>query len=255
MKTDLRGKRAAITGGGRGIGAAIARALAENGAEVTILGRNVSTLDSHAESLRADGLQVNVYPVDVAEPRSIDQAFAKLGRVDILVNNAGITHVARFEVTSLEDWERLMRVNLTGAFLCTQQALPGMIDRKWGRIANVASTAGLKGYTRLSAYCASKHALIGMTRALALETARDGITVNAICPTYTESDMTAEGVKNLSARLQTSADEARKQLTKAIPQGQMAKPEQIAAAVLWLCSEEASSVTGIALPIAGGEVM
>jgi NAD(P)-dependent dehydrogenase (short-subunit alcohol dehydrogenase family) len=130
-----------------------------------------------------------------------------------------------------------------------------MVEREWGRIVNIASTAGLKGYTRLSAYVASKHALIGMTRALALETVTTGVTVNAVCPTYTETDMTAEGIKNISARLQTSLEEARKQFTKQIPQGEMVQPQQVAAAVLWLCSAEAASVTGIALPIAGGEVM
>lgn len=255
MTFSLAGKRAAVTGGGRGIGAAIARVLAEAGADVTILGRNISTLDQHAESLRGDGLNIKVAPVDVTDESGVSQAFAKLGPVDILVNNAGIAHVASFEKTSAADWERVFRVNVVGAVLCSQQVLPRMLERKWGRIVNIASTAGLKGYTRLSAYTASKHALIGMTRALALETATTGVTVNAVCPTYTETDMTAEGIRNISARLQTSAEEARKQLTKQIPQGELAKPEQVAASVLWLCSAEAASVTGIALPIAGGEVM
>ncbi len=255
MTFSLAGKRAAVTGGGRGIGAAIARTLAEAGADVTILGRNISTLDQHAESLRRDGLNIKVAPVDVSDESSVAQAFAKLGPVDILVNNAGIAHVASFETTSAADWERVFRANVLGAVLCSQQVLPKMVERKSGRIVNIASTAGLKGYTRLSAYTASKHALIGLTRALALETATSGVTVNAVCPTYTETDMTAEGIKSISARLQTSAEEARKQLTKHIPQGEMAKPEQVAAAVLWLCSAEAASVTGIALPIAGGEIM
>jgi NAD(P)-dependent dehydrogenase (short-subunit alcohol dehydrogenase family) len=255
MTFSLAGKRAAVTGGGRGIGAAIARALAEADATVTILGRTMSTLDQNAESLRQDGLNVNVAPVDVTDESSVQQAFAKLGDLDILINNAGMAHVAPFEKTTAADWERVFRVNLLGSVLCSQQVLPRMVERKWGRIVNIASTAGLKGYTRLSAYTASKHALVGMTRALALETATSGVTVNAVCPTYTETDMTAEGIKSISARLQTSAEEARKQLTKQIPQGEMAKPEQVAAAVLWLCSEQAAPVTGIALPIAGGEVM
>lgn len=255
MRDTLAGKRAAVTGGGRGIGAAISRTLAAAGAEVTIMGRTISTLDQHAEALRSDGLSVKVAPVDVTDEISIEQAFAKLGSIDILVNNAGIAHVAPFEKTAAGDWERLFRVNVLGAVLCSQQVLPKMIERKWGRIVNIASTAGLKGYTRLSAYTASKHALIGMTRALALETATTGVTINAVCPTYTETDMTAEGIKNISARLQTSAEEARKQLTKQIPQGELVQPQHVAAAVLWLCSAEAASVTGIALPIAGGEVM
>jgi NAD(P)-dependent dehydrogenase (short-subunit alcohol dehydrogenase family) len=252
---SLAGKRAAVTGGGRGIGAAISRALAAAGAEVTILGRTISTLDQHAETLRRDGLSVKVAPLDVTDEASVAQALAKIGNVDILVNNAGIAHVASFEKTAAADWERLFRMNVLGAVFCSQQVLPKMIERGWGRIANIASTAGLKGYTRLSAYVASKHALIGMTRALALETVTTGVTVNAVCPTYTETDMTAEGIKNISARLQTSLEEARKQFTKQIPQGEMVQPQQVAAAVLWLCSAEAASVTGIALPIAGGEVM
>jgi NAD(P)-dependent dehydrogenase (short-subunit alcohol dehydrogenase family) len=255
MTFSLAGKRAAVTGGGRGIGAAIARTLSEAGADVTILGRNISTLDQHAEALRRDGLTIKVAPIDVTEESSVTQAFTKLGPVDILVNNAGIAHAASFEKTSAADWERVFRVNVFGAVLCSQQVLPQMTERRWGRIVNIASTAGLKGYTRLSAYTASKHALIGMTRALALEMATTGVTVNAVCPTYTETDMTAEGITSISARLQTSTEEARKQLTKQIPQGEMAKPEQVAASVLWLCSTEAASVTGIALPIAGGEVM
>jgi NAD(P)-dependent dehydrogenase (short-subunit alcohol dehydrogenase family) len=255
MTFSLAGKRAAVTGGGRGIGAAIARSLAEAGAEVTILGRTISTLDQNAESLRQDGLSIKVSPIDVTDELSVQQTFARLGDFDILINNAGVAHVAPFEKTTAADWERVFRVNLLGAVFCSQQVLPTMTTRKWGRIVNIASTAGLKGYTRLSAYTASKHALIGVTRALALETATAGVTVNAVCPTYTETDMTAEGIKSISARLQTSAEEARKQLTKQIPQGEMAKPEQVAAGVLWLCSDEAASVTGIALPIAGGEVM
>ena len=255
MTVSLAGKRAAVTGGGRGIGAAITRTLAEAGAHVTILGRTISTLDQHAESLRRDGLNIKVAPVDVTDESSVSQAFAKLGQIEILINNAGIAHVAPFEKTPVADWERVFRVNLLGAVLCSQHVLSKMVERRWGRIVNIASTAGLKGYTRLAAYTASKHALIGMTRALALETATTGVTVNAVCPTYTETDMTAEGIKNISTRLQTSPEEARKQLTKQIPQSEMAKPEQVAAAVLWLCSAEASNVTGIALPIAGGEVM
>lgn len=255
MTFSLAGKRAAVTGGGRGIGAAIARTLAEAGAEVTILGRTISTLDQHAESLRRDGLNIKVAPLDVTDESSVAETFATIGRIDVLINNAGIAHVATFENTPAAEWERVFRVNVLGAVLCSQQVLPKMIGNKWGRIVNLASTAGLKGYTRLSAYTASKHAVIGMTRALALETAATGVTVNAVCPTYTETAMTAEGIKSISARLQTSAEEARKQLTKQIPQGELAKPEQVAAGVLWLCSAEAASVTGIALPIAGGEVM
>lgn len=255
MTVDLTGKRAAVTGGGRGIGAAIARALACCGAEVTLLGRNRDPLEKTAADLKQSGSTVRAFQCDVTDESSVRTVFHQIGSLDILVNNAGQAHAAAFENTTLEEWERILRVNVTGAFLCTQAALPAMVERKSGRVINIASTAGLKGYTRMSAYVASKHALIGVTRSLALETAKSGVTVNAVCPSYTESDMTAEGIKNVSARLNVSADEAREILVRPIPQGEMIKPEQVAAAVVWLCSSEAASVTGIALPVAGGEVM
>jgi NAD(P)-dependent dehydrogenase (short-subunit alcohol dehydrogenase family) len=185
----------------------------------------------------------------------MQQAVKQQGPIDILVNNAGVSHVAPAHKTAFADWQRIIDVNVTGTFLCTREVLASMLDRSRGRIINIASTAGLKGYTRLSAYCASKHAVIGFTRAVALETATKGITVNAVCPTYTESDMTSEGIAAISKRLNVTADEALSMLTKQIPQGKMAKPEEVANAVLWLCSAEAAAVTGIALPVAGGEVM
>jgi NAD(P)-dependent dehydrogenase (short-subunit alcohol dehydrogenase family) len=249
---DLKGKRAAVTGASRGIGAAIAKVLAEGGADVSLLGRNREVLEQTAAGL---GAKARAVQCDVTDESAVHGAFEKIGPVEILVNNAGQAHTARFEQTKLEDWERILRINVTGAFLCTQAVLPSMVETKYGRIVNIASTAGVKGYTRMSAYVASKHALIGLTRSLALETAKTGITVNAVCPSYTESEMTAEGVKSISARLNVSAEEARQMLVRAIPQGEMIQPEQIASAVLWLCSPEAAAVTGIALPIAGGEVM
>ena len=253
--SDFKGQHAVVTGGGRGIGAAIATALSQAGAKVTILGRDLKRLQAHATTLRG----AQAIACDVTVESSIRSAFAAavktFGAVDILVNNAGQAHVSPVYKTELRDFEELLRVNLTGAFLCTREVLPAMIDRRRGRIVNIASTAGLKGYTRMSAYCASKHGLIGLTRAVALEVATQGVTVNAICPTYTESEMTGEGVKAISTRLDISEADALAQLTKQIPQGKMLSPEDVAAAVLWLCSAEASSVTGIALPIAGGEVM
>ena len=252
---DLKGRHAVVTGGGRGIGAAISSALAREGANVTLLGRDLRTLEAHAASLEsAQSVQC-----DISHESTIKAAFtaarAKFGPIEVLVNNAGQSHVAVVQKTELKDFESILRVNLTGAFLCTKEVLPAMLDGRYGRIVNIASTAGLKGYTRMSAYCASKHALVGFTRAVALEVATKGVTVNAVCPTYTESDMTTEGIKSISTRLNISAEEALSQLTKQIPQGTMVTADQIAAAVLWLCSEQASSITGVALPIAGGEVM
>jgi 3-hydroxybutyrate dehydrogenase len=249
--SGFAGKRAVVTGGGRGIGAAISAALSTSGANVTILGRDAARLQAHASTLK----NVKAIPCDITDEMAVRNTFAEIGSVDILVNNAGQSHVAPTHKTELQDWERILRINVTAAFLCSRAVLPGMLERGSGRIINIASTAGLKGYTRLSAYCASKHALIGFTRALAIETATKSITVNAVCPTYTETDMTAEGIIAISERLGISQGEALAQLTKQIPQGKMAKPEDIASAVLWLCSPEAATVTGIALPIAGGEVM
>jgi NAD(P)-dependent dehydrogenase (short-subunit alcohol dehydrogenase family) len=249
--SGFAGKRAVVTGGGRGIGAAISAALAQAGANVTILGRDAARLQAHASTLK----NVKAIACDITDEMAVRNTFAEIGSVDILVNNAGQSHVAPTHKTELKDWERILRINVTATFLCSREVLPRMLERGSGRIINIASTAGLKGYTRLSAYCASKHALIGFTRALALETATKGITVNAVCPTYTETDMTSEGIITISERLGISQDEALAQLTKQIPQGKMAKPEDIASAVLWLCSPEAATVTGIALPIAGGEVM
>lgn len=252
---SLAGQHAVVTGGARGIGAAISTTLARAGAKVTILGRDASRLQQHVASLSS----AQAVPCDVSSEQSVrvavQQATNTFGAVDILVNNAGVSHVAPVHNTELADWQRLFDVNVTGAFLCTREILPSMLDCGRGRIVNIASTAGLKGYTRLSAYCASKHALIGFTRAVALETAAKGITVNAVCPTYTESDMTSEGVAAISKRLNVSSEEAHAMLIKQIPQGRMARPLEVAGAVLWLCSEEAAAITGVALPVAGGEVM
>ena len=201
----LAGQHAVVTGGGRGIGAAIARELASLGARLTLMGRTQATLDSTAASLREDtGARVDVAVVDLTRPESIEAAFSKItaeiagteakggsqsGAVSILVNNAGRAASAPLMRETLEQWEAMMALNATAAFLCCRPVLPAMTKAGGGRIVNVASTAGLKGYAYVGAYCASKHALIGMTRALALETARAGITVNAVCPGYTETDM------------------------------------------------------------------
>lgn len=251
----LQGQHAVVTGASRGIGAQIARALAGAGAKVSLFARSQTSLEDLAAQLE----RAHAVACDVADEASVRQAFsaaiARSGPVDILVNNAGRAYVAVAHKTVLGDWENVMRVNVTGAFLCTREVLPSMLDRSRGRIVNISSSAGLRGYTRMSAYCASKHALVGFTRAVALETAGKGVTVNAVCPTYTESDMTREGIEAIQARLHVSAEGAQSQLTKQIPLGRMVTSAEIASAVLWLCSTEAAAVTGIALPIAGGEVM
>ena len=252
--STLNARHAVVTGASRGIGAEIARALAKTGAKVSVLARDEKQLSALAKKIEGNAVGCDVTD-EASLKKAIRDAISKFGPVDILVNNAGQAHVAVAHKTELADWENILRVNVTGAFLCTREVLPSMLERSQGRIVNIASSAGLKGYTRMSAYCASKHALIGLTRAVALETAGKGITVNAVCPTYTESDMTRDGIEAISARLSVSKEEAAAQLTKAIPLGRMVTAAEIASAVLWLCSAESAAVTGIALPIAGGEVM
>ncbi len=255
----LEGKHAIVTGGGRGIGAAVAAELVARGAKVTIMGRSAETLERHAETLRGEpGVTVAVEECDVADEKSVRSAFgnavAALGPAFILVNNAGTATSMIFTQTTLEVWNEMISVNLTGTFLCTAEVLPAMIQAKDGRVVNIASTAGLRGYRTMSAYCASKHGVVGLTRSLALETAKHGITVNAVCPGYTDTDLTTIAVKNLVARLGKSSDEAMRMLTGTIPRGTLITPKEVASAVSWLCSPETSGVTGIALPIAGGEV-
>jgi NAD(P)-dependent dehydrogenase (short-subunit alcohol dehydrogenase family) len=157
--------------------------------------------------------------------------------------------------TSLDLWNRLLQVNLTGSFLCTQQVLPGMTSRGFGRIVNVASTAALKGYAYVAAYCAAKHGVLGLTRALALEVARKGVTVNAVCPGYTDTDIVAQAVEQIAGKTGRSPGEARDALASANPQGRLVQPDEVAQAVLWLCRRESSSITGQAIAVAGGEVM
>lgn len=256
----LEGKHAIVTGGSRGIGAAIAAELVGKGAKVTILGRSAESLEVMAASLRGEaGVTVAVEECDVADERSVRAAFAHaigtLGPAYILVNNAGIAKSKKFVETTRKIWDEILSVNLTGTYLCTSEVLPAMMEAREGRIVNIASTAGLKGYRTMSAYCASKHGVIGLTRSLALETAKHGITVNAVCPGYTDTDMAAQGVDGLVAKFGKTREEALAMITGVIPRGTLITPEEVATAVSWLCSPATSAVTGIALPIAGGEVM
>jgi len=259
LEQYLEGKHAIVTGGSRGIGAAVAAELVARGAKVTIMGRSAEALKRKAEELRGEaGVTVAVEECDVADERSVRSAFgnavAALGPAFILVNNAGTAKSRTFTQTTLDVWNEMLSVNLTGTFLCTAEVLPAMIEARDGRVVNIASTAGLRGYKTMSAYCASKHGVIGLTRSLALETAKHGITVNAVCPGYTDTDLTTEAVKNLVANLGKTREQAMAMLTRTIPRGTLITPEEVATAVGWLCSPGASGVTGIALPIAGGEI-
>ena len=244
-----------VTGGGRGIGAAIASALAAEGARVTLMGRNEARLKDKAETLPV-GQAVRC---DVTDEASVAAAFAEAARtfgpVAILVNNAGAAESAPFVRTTLELFRRMLDVNLTGTFLCSRAALPDMLEAGFGRIVNVASIAGLKGAVYVSAYCAAKHGVIGLTRALALETATKGITVNAVCPSYTDTEMARRAIANIVQKTGRSAAEAEAELVGKNPQGRLIRPEEVAATVLWLCAPGAEAITGQAIAVAGGEVM
>lgn len=254
----LEGQHAVVTGGGRGIGAAIAESLARSGVRVTLMGRSREPLEQQALKLR-EFTDVHLETADVTDQRSVSSAFAgasnALGPVTILINNAGQAQSQPFLKTSLETWNAMLEVNLTGTFLCTQAALPDMLKAGWGRIVNVSSTAGLVGYPYVTAYCAAKHGVIGLTRALALELATKNITVNAVCPGYTDTDIVRDAVVNIVAKTGRSEDQARAELTKANPQGRLIQPHEVAEAVRWLCQPASASVTGQAIPVAGGEVM
>lgn len=254
----LTGKHALVTGGSRGIGFAVAQGLLGMGASVTLVGRGQAALEQAAAELAHSG-QVAIASGDISEQadvqRLFQQAQAALGVVDILVNNAGQAASERFDRIDVADWQQMIAVNLTGTFHCMQAALPGMVERGWGRIVNVASTAGLVGYAYVSAYCAAKHGVIGLTRALAQETAQKGVTVNAVCPGYTETDIVRDAVVNIQEKTGMSAEQARARLSGRNPQGRLVQPAEVADAVVWLCLPGAAAINGQAIPIDGGEVM
>ncbi|HTT37054.1 MAG TPA: SDR family NAD(P)-dependent oxidoreductase [Burkholderiales bacterium] len=258
MSSPLAGKHAVVTGGGRGIGAAVARALAEQGATLTLMGRDHGRLDAQAQAL-ASAPEIHTLRVDVANADSVQDAFARAqanaGPVQILINNAGAAESAPFARTDLALWMRMLDVNLTGTYLCCRQVVPGMLERGFGRVVNIASTAGLTGYAYVTAYCAAKHGVVGLTRALALETARSNVTVNAVCPGYTDTDMLSEAVANIVRKTGKTEAEARAALTAHNPQQRVMRPEEVANTVLWLCLPGAEAITGQAIAVAGGEVL
>jgi NAD(P)-dependent dehydrogenase (short-subunit alcohol dehydrogenase family) len=260
VSLPLLGRHALVTGGGRGIGAAIASRLAALGADLTLVGRTASTLHAKARRLATDyRREVTIAVADVTDAHAVARAFetarAAHGAPHILVNNAGGAKSAAFLKTDHALWDEMLRINLKSAVLCTEAALPAMLEAGWGRIVNVASTAGLTGYRYVTAYCAAKHALVGFTRSLARELAGKGVTVNAVCPGYTDTDLTADAIANIVTRTGMCADAARAELAKTNPQGRLIEPSEVANAVAWLCLPESGAMTGQAIAVAGGEVM
>jgi NAD(P)-dependent dehydrogenase (short-subunit alcohol dehydrogenase family) len=253
----LQGMHAVVTGGARGIGLAIARELALRGASLTLVGRDRARLFAAIESLPG-GTNCDAQACDVADPRAVQRTFdaiARSGRaVSILVNNAGVAKSAKFLATDDALWREMLDVNLTGAFACTRAALPAILAARAGRIVNVASTAGLVGYPYVAAYCAAKHGVVGLTRALAQELAATRVTVNAVCPGYTDTELVADAVANIVAKTGKSAEEARAALAARNPQKRLVTPAEVASAVAWLCLPESQSITGQAIAVAGGEV-
>lgn len=256
--SSLRGEHAVVTGAGRGIGAAIARALASQGAKVSLLGRTRDSLDKLATELNANA-ETCVAVADVKDGSALQVAFARarerFGPVSILVNNAGQASSAPLHTADDSLWDEMLAVNLGGVYRCIRCALPDMLQAGRGRIVNIASTAGLTGYAYVTAYCAAKHGVIGLTRALAMELARKNITVNAVCPGYADTDMVRDAVANIQAKTGRDEAAARAALTARNPQGRLIAPEEVAQTVLWLCSSSAASITGQSIAVAGGEVM
>jgi NAD(P)-dependent dehydrogenase (short-subunit alcohol dehydrogenase family) len=253
----LSGRHAVVTGATRGIGAVIAAALAAEGARISLLGRDQEKLARVSSDLGGTS-QAAAVVVDVTDSSSVRNAFAvarqHFGPVHILINNAGQAASAKFTDTDEALWNRIMAVNVTGVYLCTRQALPDMLQLGFGRIVNIASIAGLRGGAYISAYVASKHAVIGLTRSLALELATKNITVNSVCPGYTDTDIVRDAIRKIASKTGRSEREALETLVATNPQRRLIKPEEVAHAVMWLCRPGTESVTGQSMVLAGGEV-
>ena len=248
--TDLSGRTALVTGGASGLGADLARHLAEAGATVWIAGRRAGPLEDMAES------HARIRPVvaDVTDEAAVQAMFDTTGPCDIVVANACASVSAPFTRTDLATWQQMIDVNLTGAFLTLREGAIRLKGADWGRLIAVASTAGLKGYGYVSGYAAAKHGVVGMVKSAALEMAKTGITVNALCPGFLETEMTDKSVQNIVDKTGMSPEDARKSLEKMSPQRRLIQPSEVSAAAMWLCGPGSEGITGQAIAIAGGEV-
>lgn len=248
--TDLKNKTVLITGGGTGLGAAMARGFADRGATVWIAGRTPDTLGAVAEGHAS----IHTAEVDVTDDKSVAAMFDFVGTADIVVANAGASASAPMARTSSEMWAAMIAVNLTGVFLTFREATQRMKGRDWGRLIAVASTAGLKGYPYVSAYSAAKHGVIGLVKSASLELARSGLTVNALCPGFLDTEMTDRSIANIVAQTGMSTEDARRNLERMSPQNRLFQPDEVLQAALWLCGPGSEGITGQAIAIAGGEV-
>ncbi len=251
----LRERRALVTGAGRGIGRAVALRLAAQGPDLVLAARTRSEVEAVAEEARARGARAVAVVADVARPESVLALFREAGPVDVLVNAAGVAPSAPLVKTSDEVWRSALETNLSGTFFCLRAALPGMMERGWGRVVNLASIAGKTGYPYIAAYAASKHGVLGLTKVAALESAERGVTVNAVCPGYVDSPMTDASVARIVEKTGLAAGDVRKRLEDMSPQKRLMTADEVAALVVFLCGDEARGITGQALSLDGGTLV
>jgi 3-hydroxybutyrate dehydrogenase len=238
-----------VTGGGRGIGAAVAQKFRELGDRVTVMARTRNEIEKLADEIGAYAVRT-----DVGDPASVEAAFMAAGPVDVLVNNAGIARTSLVVKTDVRVWEEHLKVNLTGAFLCSLKVLPGMISRGKGRIINVSSICGLKGFSHMAAYCASKHGLIGFTRSLSSEVGDKGVTVNAVCPGWVDTPLTHMAAQNIADKSSSSVDDVLTAFRARHPQNRLFTPQEVAEVIAFLASDGAGGINGQAVAIDGGEL-
>ncbi len=246
-------QHAVVTGGASGIGAAIAARLTATGMRVTLMGRDPVRLATAAARFKASAQQVDVTDADAVR-HGFTATVENNGPVTILVNNAGAAESCVFTKMHLDLWQRMLAVNLTGTYLCTRSVINGMSEAGFGRVINIASSAAQKGYAYVSAYCAAKHGVLGLTRALAVEMARSGVTVNAVCPGFCDTDLLQHSLDNIVANTGMQRQQALDELLKNNPQGRLITPQEVAATVLWLCQPDSAAITGQAINVAGGEL-